>query len=128
MIATTLILLLSVSCSAYGNVLTAKDPLLKQVSEQFDMVLIDSPPMLQIPDARVVARLVDGVVLVVRSGHTTRDAALAARQRFRDDNTEITGVILNDWNPKSSPNGYYGYYNGYYYNTYRYYSGDKSRG
>ena len=106
----------------------AMERLLKQVSEEFDMVLIDSPPMLQIPDARVVARLVDGVVLVVRSGHTTRDAALAARQRFRDDNTEITGVILNDWNPKSSPNGYYGYYNGYYYNTYRYYSGDKSRG
>ena len=110
--------------SSAANLLhsSAMEELLGRVSGEFDMVLIDTPPMLQLPDARVVARLGDGVILVVRSGHTTRDAALAARQRFGDDNTEITGVILNDWNPKASANGYYGYYDGYYYNTYRYYS------
>jgi len=76
---------------------------------QFDAILIDTPPMLQIPDARVVARLADSVILVVRSAQTTRDAISAACQRLSDDGTKVLGTILNDWNPKSSPNGYYGY-------------------
>ena len=84
----------------------------------FDTVFIDTPPMLQIPDARVLGRMVDRVVMVVRAGKTTRDAAMAARQRFSEDGTTVLGTILNDWNPKWSPSGYYGYdgayYTGYY--------------
>jgi Mrp family chromosome partitioning ATPase len=81
---------------------------------EFETIFIDTPPMLQIPDARVLGRMVDQVILVVRAGKTMRDAALAARQRFSEDGTQILGTILNDWNPKRSPNGYYGYTNGYY--------------
>jgi polysaccharide biosynthesis transport protein len=51
--------------------------------------------------------------MVVRAGHTTRDAAVAARQRFDEDGTKVLGTILNDWNPKNSPDGYYGYYKSY---------------
>ncbi len=87
---------------------------LKYVKTQFDIVLIDTPPMLQIPDARVIGRMADRVIMVIRAGATTRDAALAARQRFNEDGTRILGTILNDWNPKSAPNGYYGYYGSYY--------------
>jgi succinoglycan biosynthesis transport protein ExoP len=90
--------------------------LLNQLREEYEIILIDTPPMLQIPDARVMGRLVDGVILVVRAGKTTREAAFASRQRFAEDGTEILGTILNQWNPKSSPNGYYGYSNGYYRN------------
>jgi capsular exopolysaccharide synthesis family protein len=90
--------------------------LLNQLREDYEIILIDTPPMLQIPDARVMGRLVDGVILVVRAGKTTREAAFASRQRFAEDGTEILGTILNQWNPKSSPNGYYGYSNGYYRN------------
>jgi capsular exopolysaccharide synthesis family protein len=109
--------------SSAANLLhsAAMQQLLELFEKEFDMVLIDTPPMLQMPDARVVGRLADSVILVTRAGHTTRDAALAARQRFADDKTEILGVILNDWNPKSSPNGYYGYYNGYYYKSHESY-------
>lgn len=81
---------------------------------QFDTILIDTPPMLQMPDARVVGRLSDAVILVIRGGKTTRDAAVAARQRFSDDNTNVLGTILNGWDPKTSASGYYKYYNGYY--------------
>jgi succinoglycan biosynthesis transport protein ExoP len=88
--------------------------LLKTLRTQFETVLIDTPPMLQIPDARVLGKMVDKVIIVVRAGKTTRDAAQAARQRFSEDGTPVLGTILNDWNPKRSPNGYYGYYNGYY--------------
>jgi Mrp family chromosome partitioning ATPase len=65
--------------------------------------------MLQMPEARVIGRLVSAVVLVLRSGQTTRDAAQAALQRLHEDGTVVLGTILNDWNPKSSTNGYYGY-------------------
>ena len=85
------------------------------------MVIIDTPPMLQMPDARVVARSADAVILVARAHQTTRDAALAARQRFAEDGTKLLGTILNDWNPKDSPSGYYGYYSSYGYKGYSHY-------
>ena len=43
---------------------------------KFDMVLIDTPPMVNISDARIVARLSDALILILRSAVTTRDAAL----------------------------------------------------
>lgn len=86
--------------------------LLKDLLRQFDSILIDTPPMLQMPDARVLGRLADAVLLVVRAGVTTRDAAMAARQRFEEDGTPLLGTILNDWDPKASGGGYYGYYKG----------------
>ena len=93
--------------------------LIQKLRTEFESILIDTPPMLQIPDARVLGRMVDRVVLVTRAGKTTRAAAIAARQRFAEDGTRMLGTILNDWNPKRSPNGYYGNYNGYYYGGYR---------
>ena len=88
--------------------------ILEWFESAFDMVLIDTPPMLQMPEARVIGRLVSAVVLVLRSGQTTRDAAQAALQRLHEDGTLVLGTILNDWNPKSSTNGYYGYGRGVY--------------
>ena len=93
--------------------------LIQKLRTEFETILIDTPPMLQIPDARVLGRMVDRVVLVMRAGKTTRAAAIAARQRFAEDGTRMLGTILNDWNPKRSPNGYYGNYNGYQYGGYR---------
>ncbi len=99
---------------------------LKYLRNDFDIVLLDTPPMLQIPDARVLGRMADRVIMVIRAGRTTRDAALAARQRFNEDGTKILGTILNDWNPKSAPNGYYGYYNSYYKSYHKHYSSRES--
>ena len=93
--------------------------LLAYLKDHYDLVLIDTPPMLQIPDARVVGRLVDSVIMVVRANKTTRTAVLAACQRFSEDGTKILGTILNDWNPKTAPDGYYGYSNYRNYNYYR---------
>ena len=92
--------------------------LLKHLKQQFDLIVIDTPPMLQIPDARVVGRLADSVIMVIRANKTTRTAVMAACQRFSEDGTKILGTILNDWNPKTAPDGYYGYYN---YRNYQYY-------
>jgi capsular exopolysaccharide synthesis family protein len=87
---------------------------LKMLRTQFETILIDTPPMLQIPDARVLGRMVDRVIMVIRAGKTTRDAAMAARKKFSEDGTLMLGTILNDWDPKWSPGGYYGYDNHYY--------------
>ncbi|MGD0013246.1 MAG: polysaccharide biosynthesis tyrosine autokinase [Bryobacteraceae bacterium] len=90
--------------------------LLRGLRTEFDTILIDTPPMLQMPDGRILGRLADGVILVIRANATTRDAALAARQRLSEDGTPILGAILNDWNPKHSVT--YGYYGYKYYDHY----------
>lgn len=90
-------------------------------SSLFDVVLIDTPPMLQIPDARVLGRMAGGIIMVLRANKTTRDAANAVRQRLQEDGTKVLGTILNDWNPKASPGGYYGYNQGYYQSYKSYY-------
>jgi receptor protein-tyrosine kinase len=80
--------------------------LLRAVRAEFDFVLIDTPPMLQLADARIIGPHCDAVVLVVRSGKTTRDSARLACQRFQQDGTLVLGTILNDWVPGVDGYGY----------------------
>jgi receptor protein-tyrosine kinase len=89
--------------------------LLDRAKKEYDMVLIDTPPMLQMTDARILGRMTDAVILVARVEQTTRDALLAATQRLSEDRIQVLGTILNNWNPKRSTHGYYGYYRGSYY-------------
>jgi capsular exopolysaccharide synthesis family protein len=93
--------------------------LVEYLRQHFDAVFIDTPPMLQMPDARIVGRLVDGVIMVIRSGKTTRDTARVAIQRLAEDGTPVLGTILNDWNPAKTATygrayGYDTYESGYY--------------
>jgi capsular exopolysaccharide synthesis family protein len=82
----------------------------------FDAVLIDTPPVGNLADARVVAQLADALILVARSGVTSRDAALLAKSRFEEDGSPLLGSILNCWDPSTSGQGHYsGYYEGYYH-------------
>ncbi|MGA2326203.1 MAG: polysaccharide biosynthesis tyrosine autokinase [Bryobacteraceae bacterium] len=97
--------------------------LMARVRQDFDMVLIDSPPLLQMADARVMGRYADAVILVVRANQTTRDAVRMARQRLADDGTHVLGTILNDWNPRHTAS--YGYYK--YYDHYHHYYGSKDK-
>jgi polysaccharide biosynthesis transport protein len=89
---------------------------LQRVAKEFDLVLIDAPPMLHFADARVLGRHSDGVILVLRSGHTKRDAAMLARQRFDEDGTCVLGTILNSWDLKNYSSPYaYAYSDAYKY-------------
>jgi len=83
--------------------------------EQFDAIIIDTPPMTNIADARIIGRYADALALVVRSGVTSRDAALLARSRFADDGIPILGTLLNFWNPDTPG---YSYYNAGYQHYY----------
>jgi succinoglycan biosynthesis transport protein ExoP len=69
--------------------------------KNFDIVLIDSPPMVQIPDARMFGRVADAVLIVVRAGKTSRESVLTVRQKLHEDKTAMTGCVLNDWDLKS---------------------------
>lgn len=93
--------------------------LLEHLRGQYDTILVDTPPMMQIPDARIMGRLADKVVLVVRAARTTREMAQSALQRLNDDGCRASGAVLNDWNPKdsgrySSYRDYHQYYRHYY--------------
>ncbi len=79
---------------------------LQRVQRDFDMILIDTAPVLYFADARLMARFVDAVVLLVRCGRTSRHAALCAKNRFSEDGTPILGAILNDWNSRQDDAGY----------------------
>ncbi len=92
--------------------------LIASLRKEFDMVLIDTPPILHMPDARVFGRYADAVILVVRAEQTTRDEASLACERLAEDGTEVLGTILNAWDPKRSAS--YGYSN-YYSHCRRYY-------
>jgi capsular exopolysaccharide synthesis family protein len=83
--------------------------LISRFRSEYDMILIDAPPMLHMTDARVAGRLADGVVLVGRAGKTTRDALLTARDRFLEDRIRVLGTVLNGWDPGKTLHGYYGY-------------------
>jgi receptor protein-tyrosine kinase len=87
--------------------------LLQRLRKEFDVVVIDTPPMLYITDARVLGRLADGAILVIRASKTTRDAARAAKQRLVDDGIPVLGTILNEWDLRAKPR--YGYYTSYAY-------------
>jgi capsular exopolysaccharide synthesis family protein len=88
--------------------------LLNRMRGEFHTVIIDTPPVLHMPDARVLGRFSDGVVLVVRSAQTMRDAAVAANQRLAADGTRVIGTILNQWDPRQT-NHYSGGYAYKYY-------------
>jgi capsular exopolysaccharide synthesis family protein len=88
---------------------------LTRVRQEFHTVIIDTPPMLQMPDARVLGRLADGVILVVRSAQTTRETAAAATQRLMEDGTRVLGTILNEWDPRKTSHAGYAYRYPYYH-------------
>lgn len=84
----------------------------RRLRKEFDIVLIDSPPLLQAADARLLSRLADGVVLVFRAGRTTPEMAQFVYNSLTEDGTRVVGTILNDWKPEQNSR-YGGYYASY---------------
>ena len=86
--------------------------LLTRLSHDFDIILIDTPPVLHMADARIFAGQSDGVIAVFRAGYTDREQAAAARDLFEHDGVRLVGTILNDFDPARE--GKPGYYESYY--------------
>ena len=87
--------------------------LLEQARDEYDLVVIDTPPIGAFADAAVVARQADGVALVVRENFTDKRDAQLAMSQLRASMARVLGVIMNC--EESANAGHYGYYYGYYY-------------
>jgi capsular exopolysaccharide synthesis family protein len=87
-----------------------------QMRGQYDRIFIDSPPVTAVTDSVALSRLVDGLVLVIKTGVTPRDIINSTVRSLKEINAKILGVVLND-----IPVGKDSYY---YYQYYYYYYGD----
>jgi polysaccharide biosynthesis transport protein len=89
--------------------------MLEALSARYDHILIDSPPLINVTDPVILSTMVDGVILVVHGGKSTRDVVRRARQELSAVGAKIFGVVLNNVDLRREG------YDDYYY--YRYYSG-----
>jgi capsular exopolysaccharide synthesis family protein len=86
--------------------------LLEESGNRFQAVIIDTPPALAVADATVIARQVDGIILVIRAGQTHRVQARETKALFERMGARVLGVVLNDVNTADAYL-YYRYYHGY---------------
>ena len=85
---------------------------LQRAKEQYDYVLIDTPPVMPVTDALIVSRFVDGIILVIASAEVKVEMAREVKNQLVNAGANILGVVLNK--VRSEHHGYgYGYY--YYY-------------
>ena len=85
--------------------------LLSHLSQNYDFIVIDSPPLIPVSDSMILSTMVDGVVLVVDSAHTPKRQIKAARARLDYARARVFGFVLNRMHPKSL---HYHYYYGDY--------------
>ncbi len=81
--------------------------LLKTLQDEFTHVVVDSPPITSFTDGVLIASLVDGVILVVHSGKSSRQVVRKAKQLLYDVRAKVLGVVLNNVNLNSQDNYYY---------------------
>ncbi len=85
------------------------DELLSAVRDQYDVILIDTPPVLVVTDAQVVATKSDGILLVIRAGMIKKNMALRAKSRLEHVQAKVLGVVLNGKKKSKSDLSYYEY-------------------
>lgn len=88
--------------------------MLQKLSAHFDHILIDSPPVSSVTDPVLLSRLVDGVVMVIHGGKSSREMVIHARQELNNVGAKIFGVVLNNINIQRDGYDYY-YYRRYQY-------------
>jgi capsular exopolysaccharide synthesis family protein len=84
--------------------------LLERMASTFDWIIVDSPPVIPISDAKLIAELCDGVLIVVRAGATPFDLAQRAYSQFQDK--RFLGIVLNRVDPRTTYGYHYYRYDG----------------
>ena len=91
-----------------------------EMRKQFDFIFIDTPPVLAVPDARVIAKIADAVIYCVRWNKTARDTVVEGLRFFSQINIKMAGLVLSQVNiSKMARYGYSSYR--YYWEASRYY-------
>lgn len=88
--------------------------MLAELRDQYDHIVVDTPPTLSVTDAVVLSTRADAVVLVIRSAQTTKPALRRARDILAQVNARVSGVLLNAVNLDSADYYYYYEYQGKY--------------
>lgn len=91
--------------------------LLEWANEHYDLVLVDTPPLLAVTDAAIVGRLAGTVFLVARFAVTAAKEVEITQRRLEQNGIEVKGVILNAMEKRAA--GYYGGSYGYYQYSYQ---------
>lgn len=84
------------------------DTLLDELKSKFDLIIFDSPPLLSVTDAQILANKCDGVILVLNSKSTEKQQAVKAKGMIALSKSKLIGVVLNNYSSKK----------GDYYNMY----------
>lgn len=84
--------------------------LLEELSERYDILLFDTPPVLAVTDAMIISSLCDGVILVVNSGKVKKDLVKKAKAQLEHVNARILGVVLNNLQLDKNQSSNYYYY------------------
>jgi capsular exopolysaccharide synthesis family protein len=90
---------------------------LQELSARFDVVILDSPPVLGLADAPLMSAVVEGVVLVVQSNRSRRGSLKASLRRLRSMHPNVLGAVLTMFDASKMGNRYSEYYG---YSYYRY--------
>ena len=91
--------------------------LMGELTDRYDLVIIDTPPVLAAADAEILGVQADATLVVVRAGQTERQPAQYAVQQMRAIGSRVMGVVLNDPDEKIAAYGRYTYYYDYYGET-----------
>lgn len=97
------------------------DAFMKRAREEFDYIVIDTPPVLAVPDARIIGQHVDAILYAVHWDRTPRAQVQAGLRSFRDVQLPVSGTVLTQIDPKGMKrygygSGYAAYANKYYEN------------
>jgi Mrp family chromosome partitioning ATPase len=95
--------------------------LLRKLNDSFDIVILDSSPVMAVSDSRILARLVDKTIFVVRWSETRREVAMMGLKQIVEAGASVAGVVLSMVNVKKhaaygygDSGSYYGRYSKYY--------------
>ncbi len=88
--------------------------IIEKLTSQYDRILVDSPPVMAVTDALILAAVCDVTILVLRAGASMRKISMQAREGLASVDARVLGAVVNDVSHKGSRYGYYGRY-GYYY-------------
>jgi succinoglycan biosynthesis transport protein ExoP len=99
---------------------------IESLREAADYVLIDTPPVLAVADASILAPLVDGTVFVLDGDHSSRSAMAQSRDQLENAGANLVGIVYNNFDPGLS--SAYPYYASYYYQYYGTQDGPDERG
>lgn len=98
--------------------------LVKEMRDTYDYIIIDTPPVLIVPDARIIAQQADATLFTVKWDSTSREQVAESMRLFRDSHQTVTGLVLSQISPRGMKRygygGEYGAYAGYgskYYNN-----------